>query len=67
MRSSCRGHGAVPAAGYQHPGGQGFAVDAGAVARPGRSTQERVAGVAGDLGVRAGRRRAPAPDPAARP
>ncbi|KAG1386234.1 hypothetical protein G6F59_016962 [Rhizopus arrhizus] len=26
-----------------HPGGQGFAVDEGAVARPGRSTQDRVA------------------------
>jgi phosphoribosylformylglycinamidine synthase len=60
-------HGTVPAAGHQHPGRQGLAVDAGAVARRGRSAQERVAGVAGDLGVRAGRRRAPAADPAARP
>ena len=49
----------------EHPGRQGFAVDAGAMAGRRRRHKSGLAGVAGGVGVRAGRRRARPVDAAA--
>jgi phosphoribosylformylglycinamidine synthase len=53
-RGQGRGHGTVPAARPEHPGRQGLAVDAGAVAQRRRGAQVRVAGVADRQRLRAG-------------